>query len=71
MYFRFKTTSNNVKYIYMFVFENIFSNNSLFAVPGNQEFVHMHDNQLELTDPVQLYLEQLRSNTSNNRESGT
>ncbi|XP_033764309.1 protein smg8-like [Pecten maximus] len=45
------------------------SNNSLFAVPANQEFVFLHGHQPEVTDPVQLYLQQLRSNSTLNKDS--
>ncbi|XP_021346373.1 protein smg8-like [Mizuhopecten yessoensis] len=45
------------------------SNNSLFAVPANQEFVFLHGHQPEVTDPIQLYLQQLRSNSTLNKDS--
>ncbi|XP_069113163.1 nonsense-mediated mRNA decay factor SMG8-like [Argopecten irradians] len=45
------------------------SNNSLFAVPANQEFVFLYGHQPEVTDPVQLYLQQLRSNSTLNKDS--
>ncbi|XP_062606772.1 nonsense-mediated mRNA decay factor SMG8-like isoform X1 [Saccostrea cucullata] len=40
------------------------SNNSLFAVPANQEFVYVHTERSEVTDPVAYYLEQLRLNST-------
>ncbi|XP_060084858.1 nonsense-mediated mRNA decay factor SMG8-like [Ylistrum balloti] len=45
------------------------SNNSLFAVPANQEFVFLHGHQPEVTDPVQQYLHQLRNNSTLNKDS--
>ena len=38
---------------------SIFSNNSLFAVPANQEFVYIQTSQSEATDPVNFFLQQL------------
>ncbi|XP_071144802.1 nonsense-mediated mRNA decay factor SMG8-like [Mytilus edulis] len=40
------------------------SNNSLFAVPANQEFVYIHTKKEEISDPVSFYLQQLRMNNS-------
>ncbi|XP_052717339.1 nonsense-mediated mRNA decay factor SMG8-like isoform X1 [Crassostrea angulata] len=40
------------------------SNNSLFAVPANQEFVYIHTERSEVVDPVAYYLEQLRQNST-------
>nr|XP_022343746.1 protein smg8-like isoform X2 [Crassostrea virginica] len=40
------------------------SNNSLFAVPANQEFVFIHTERSEVIDPVAYYLEQLRQNST-------
>ncbi|XP_048764668.2 nonsense-mediated mRNA decay factor SMG8-like isoform X2 [Ostrea edulis] len=40
------------------------SNNSLFAVPANQEFVFIHSEKSEVIDPVGYYLEQLRLNST-------
>ena len=37
----------------------IFSNNSLFAVPANQEFVYIKTSQSEAADPVNFFLQQL------------
>ncbi|KAK2184845.1 hypothetical protein NP493_250g01048 [Ridgeia piscesae] len=37
------------------------SNNSLFAVPANQEFVYVHQKPLDTSDPVQFYIRQLTS----------
>ncbi|XP_053379318.1 nonsense-mediated mRNA decay factor SMG8-like isoform X1 [Mercenaria mercenaria] len=39
------------------------SNNSLFAVPANQEFVFIHVYQNEAADPVSFFLQQIRDNT--------
>ncbi|KAL5015428.1 hypothetical protein ScPMuIL_009698 [Solemya velum] len=47
------------------------SNNSLFAVPANQEFVYVHGVKTEITDPVTFYLQQLRNNSSFTRDSET
>ena len=47
-----------------------FSNNSLFAVPANQEFVYIHTKKQEISDPVSYYLQQLRMNNSIGKESG-
>ncbi|KAH3818615.1 nonsense-mediated mRNA decay factor SMG8-like isoform X1 [Dreissena polymorpha] len=38
------------------------SNNSLFAVPANQEFVFLHVCENEAADPVKFFLSQLREN---------
>ncbi|XP_064611274.1 nonsense-mediated mRNA decay factor SMG8-like isoform X2 [Liolophura sinensis] len=38
------------------------SNNSLFAVPANQEFVYIHTKDNELADPLMTYLSQMKSN---------
>ncbi|XP_052821205.1 nonsense-mediated mRNA decay factor SMG8-like isoform X2 [Mya arenaria] len=40
------------------------SNNSLFAVPANQEFVFIHVAQNHISDPVLFFLQQLRENTT-------
>lgn len=47
-----------------------FSNNSLFAVPANQEFVFIHTEWSEVIDPVAYYLEQLRQNSTIVKDSG-
>lgn len=47
-----------------------FSNNSLFAVPANQEFVFIHTERSEVIDPVAYYLEQLRQNSTIVKDSG-
>lgn len=46
------------------------SNNSLFAVPANQEFVYIHTERSEVVDPVAYYLEQLRQNSTIVKDSG-
>ncbi|KAL3861502.1 hypothetical protein ACJMK2_007534 [Sinanodonta woodiana] len=45
------------------------SNNSLFAVPANQEFVYVHCKQNEMADPTSYYLNQLRHDSSSPKDS--
>lgn len=47
------------------------SNNSLFAVPANQEFVHIHTKDDELADPLMTYLSQMKNNCPIKSETGT
>lgn len=45
------------------------SNNSLFAVPANQEFVYIHSKKSEFMDPAYYYLQQLKLNSSISKDS--
>ena len=48
------------------------SNNSLFAVPANQEFVYVSVNQPEVrNDVIDYYMGQLRNNCTTVREGGS
>ncbi|XP_041359908.1 protein smg8-like isoform X2 [Gigantopelta aegis] len=45
------------------------SNNSLFAVPANQEFVFVNCRSSEVADPVGMYLQQLKSYSVSGKDS--
>ena len=42
---------------------SFYSNNSLFAVPANQEFVFIHTSVSTATDPVNFYLNLMRQSS--------
>ena len=44
-------------------FFSCYSNNSLFAVPANQEFVFIHTSVSTATDPVNFYLNLMRQSS--------
>ncbi|CAE1281555.1 SMG8 [Acanthosepion pharaonis] len=44
------------------------SNNSLFAVPANQEFVYIHNRKADINDPVLYFLLQLRNSHTVNKD---
>ena len=46
------------------------SNNSLFAVPANQEFVYVHCQDVDTSDPVSYYLGQLRNMCNTAKDAG-
>ncbi|XP_046362085.2 nonsense-mediated mRNA decay factor SMG8-like isoform X1 [Haliotis rufescens] len=45
------------------------SNNSLFAVPANQEFVYVNSRPNEATDPITVFLQNLRINSAVAKDS--
>ena len=61
-------------YVCVFVCLSVCSNNSLFAVPANQEFVYItqgEGSEEGRNDPLDFYLDQLSRSCSTTADSGT
>lgn len=58
------------KYFHNFLFFFLFSGNSLFAVPANQEFVYIFSSKPFITDFVGFVLNQIRAHCQMAKELG-
>lgn len=61
---------NSLKHLYFNLFFFLFSGNSLFAVPANQEFVYIFTSKPFITDFVGFVLNQIRAHCQMAKELG-